>query len=95
MPDDLRLAGGRRCTLGSHPVAFTSWGGPRGRVTLLKLRRADFDLPANLEPTIVVPNAAAARAQPLEVLLWTEGEFGYAVVADDPGTLREIAAGRR
>ena len=95
MPDDLRLAGGRRCTLGSHAVAFTSWGGARGRVTLLQLRRVEFDLPADLAPTIVTPNAAAARARPLDVLLWTEGEFGYVVVADDPGELHNIAARRR
>lgn len=95
MPDDLRLAGGRRCTLGSHAVAFTSWGGARGRVTLLQLRRADFDLPADLAPTIVTPSAAAAKARPLDVLLWTRGEFGYVVVADDPAVLRDVAAGRR
>ncbi len=95
MPDDLRLAGGRRCTLGSHAVAFTSWGGSRGRVTLLKLLRTDFDLPEDLAPTIVTPSAAAAKAHPLDVLLWTRGEFGYVVVADDPGVVREIARERR
>ena len=44
----LRLEGGRRCTLGSHAVCFTTWRDASGRFTLLQLRVEDFGLPAVL-----------------------------------------------
>ena len=90
----LKIEGGRRCTLGSHPVCFTAWRRAGVRLTLLQLRRADFGLPAALSPTVVTPEGTAA-SRPLDVLVWTAGEFGYALVSDEPSALRDIHPGRR
>lgn len=90
-----RLEGGRRCTLGSHPVCFTTWRLGEARITLLQLRRRDFDLPEHLAPTVVAPQGAAAGRRPLDVLLWTSGEDGYAVVADDPTLLSRLVPDAR
>lgn len=93
--ESLRIEGGRRCTLGSHPVCFTTWRRDGARLTLLQLRRTDFGLPANLVPTLVTPRGAAAGAPPVDVLVWTEGEFGYALVSSEPSALRDVHPGPR
>lgn len=87
---ELRIEGGRRCTLGSHPVCFTTWRKDAARLTLLQIRRADFGLPKDLAPALVTPRGAAAGSRPLDVLIWTEGEVGYALVADDSSALRDV-----
>jgi len=86
----LRLEGGRRCTLGSHPVCFSTWRKGDVRFTLIQLRLADFDLPPGLPRTIVTPKGAAAGRRPLDVLVWSKGEFGWALVGDDSSALVAI-----
>jgi hypothetical protein len=90
----LAIEGGRLCTLRSHPVCFTTWRRDGVRLTLLQLRRIDFGLPADLSPTVVAPEGTAA-SRPLDVLVWTTGEFGYALVADEPSALRGVRPVRR
>lgn len=87
---EIKLEGGRRCTLGSHPVCFTTWRKDGVRFTLLQIRRTDFALPKDLAPVAVTPKGAAAGKRPLEVLIWTEGEVGWALVADDPAALASV-----
>ncbi|MCC7140033.1 MAG: hypothetical protein IT460_16555 [Planctomycetes bacterium] len=91
----IRLEGGRRCTLGSHPVCFTTWRKDGVRFTLLQIRRRDFGLPEHLAPTTVTPKGAAAGKKPLDVLIWTEGDVGWALVADDPSALATVRPGPR
>ncbi|MDA1195299.1 MAG: hypothetical protein O2894_08945, partial [Planctomycetota bacterium] len=86
----LRPVGGRPCTLGSHPVAFSAWRAPAGRVTLIQMRRADFGLPADMAPQVVTPSGAAARGRPLDVLFFGQGDTVWVVVADDADDLRRI-----
>lgn len=86
----IRLAGGRRCTIDAHPVCFTTWRGGGARFTLLQFRRADFGLPERLAPTTVVPKESEAGAPPTAVLVWTEGEFSWALVTDDPQALARV-----
>lgn len=93
----IRPVGGRRCTLGSHPVAFTAWrGAPSdrqaegGRLTLIQLRRADFGLPADMAPQLVHPQGQAARGSPLDVLFFGRGDTVWVVVADEAQDLQRV-----
>src|SRR5262245_27821721 len=86
----IRLEGGRRCTLGTHPVCFSTWRQGGVRFTLLQVRRRDFDLPEGLRPTTITPKEAAAGRKPMDVLIWTEGADGWALVADDPAALAAV-----
>ncbi len=86
----MQAVGGRRCTLGSHVVAFTAWRGPGGRLTLLQLRRGDFGLPADMPARIVPMDGPAARGRPLDVFFFGRGDVVWVVVADDPGDLRSV-----
>lgn len=91
LPDlgtSLQAVGGRRCTLGSHVVAFTAWRGEGGRLTLLQLQRGDFGLPADMPGRIVHPEGSAARGRPLGVFFFGRGDFVWVVVADDAEDLR-------
>jgi len=93
LPDigaDMVPVGGRRCTLGVHPVAFTAWRGPAGRVTLLQMRRADFNLPADMAVQVVRPDLVAAEGRPLEVLFFGRADTVWVVVADDADDLRRV-----
>lgn len=82
------LVGGRRCTLGSHPVAFSSWRSARGALTVLQLRSEDFDLPRTLSLRDVIPTGAAARTHNGggAVLHGRDG-FLWVCVADHPADL--------
>lgn len=86
----LELQGGRRCTLGSHPVCFSTWRKDGVRFTLLQIRRSDFNLPKDLAPVAVTPKGPAAEEKTLDVLIWTEGDVGWALVADDPAALASV-----
>ncbi len=82
--------GGRKCTLGSHIVAFTAWQGRGGRLSMVQLKPADFGLAANMAPRVVRPEGDAARAHPLDVLFFGNGEYVWVVVADDAQDLRRV-----
>lgn len=85
--------GGRRCTLGSHPVAFTAWRGTAGgRLTVIQLRRDDFGLPADMKPQQVHPEGQAAEGSPLDVLFFGRGDTVWVVVADDAQDLQRLRA---
>lgn len=85
---DFELVGGRRCTLGSHPVAFSSWRSARGTLTVLQLRADDFDLPRDLPRRTVVPTCAAARKHEGggAVMQGRDGDL-WVCVADRPADL--------
>ncbi|MBL9088467.1 MAG: hypothetical protein JNM10_15105 [Planctomycetia bacterium] len=80
---DAVLEGGRRCTLGSHVVCFSAWRLGGARATLIQLRPEQFGVSPSLSPTIVRADGAAAGRAPLDVLIWADGEFGYALIADE------------
>jgi hypothetical protein len=87
---EIAPVGGRRCTLGTHVVAFTAWKAPNGRVTLLQVQADDFDLPRDLAATRVRPDGPSSRARPLEVLFVAEAPFAWVAVADDPHDLDAV-----
>ena len=74
------LDGGRKCKLGTHPVAFTVWSGPGGKFTLFQCRPDDFGLPLELPRQVVRAEAAAVSGEPPGVLLWADGGRGYILV---------------
>lgn len=86
------LVGGRRCTLGSHPVAFSSWRSPQGSLTVLQLRATDYDLPDALRLRHVRPQGAAARNHDGGALLFARDGFMWVCVADDPADLVRASA---
>lgn len=86
----IELVGGRRCTLGSHTVAFTAWRGSAGRLSMVQMRRADFGLPADMTPRVVRPAGDAAQAQPLDVLFFGNDQYVWVVVADDAADLQRV-----
>lgn len=90
LPDlsgSFQLVGGRRCTLGSHPVAFSSWRGRGGLLTLLQVSCKDFDVPSALAVRHVRPGGAAARKHDGGAVLLARGGFMWVCVADDPKDL--------
>ncbi len=85
----LGVVGGRLCKLGGHPVAFSLWKG-QGPVTLLQIRRADFDLPADLAPRFMRPCRDGDRACEHDVLMFGRGEYVWVFVADDSRDLEVV-----
>ncbi len=78
---ELRLVGGRKCKLGTHPVAFSLWVGPDGKpCSLFQFRVSDFGLQSSLSRKMIAAKNLAVSNGISEALIWTDGEFGYAFV---------------
>lgn len=95
MPDlgqDLKLLGGRKCVLGSHPVVYSLWEGDDGKYSLFQFRPENFDLEEKLRKIVIQPTGSAAQGKICKVLAWREGKHGYALVADEGKALERIAA---
>ncbi len=86
----VKLKGGRRCVLGLHPVVYSLWEGPGGRLTLYQFQTEKFDLPAPLDKTLVQIEEPLTENQRFGALIWQSGKAGYVLVADEAGTLEDL-----
>jgi hypothetical protein len=83
--DELQLAGGRKCKLGTHPVAFTLWRDSSGDYSLFQFQPDRFGLPDSIEPTLVRSTQPAGVEHTCGAWIWTEHGRGY-VFTGDPGS---------
>lgn len=86
-----RLEGGRRCSLGGAPVAFTRWQGASGALTLVTGRAADLDLSPDrplerLGAKVTTPDGAVTWP----VLVHADGGTFWMVVADVEADLERV-----
>lgn len=80
LDSELRLVGGRKCKLGTHPVVFSLWAGPDGLCSLFQFRASDFGLPSRLNKKLVPAKSPAVADGMSDALIWTQQEFGYVLV---------------
>jgi hypothetical protein len=80
----LELAGGRKCKLGTHTVAFTLWSDFAGDYSLFQFQTDRFGLPTTIQPKLVRSTQPAGAEHPCGAWIWTEGAYGY-VLTGDPG----------
>ena len=52
--------------------------------SLLQFRRADFGVESAKAPTVFKPTEMAVKRTPCETLYWSDGEFGFVLVAEAP-----------
>ena len=79
---EFRVSGASPCELMSHPAVHLRYRGPGGTYSLLQFRMYDFDMPPQFERILVQPKHPALTEVPADVLVWTKGERGYALVGD-------------
>lgn len=79
------LSGGRKCKLGTHPVAYSFWTGPGGKCSLFQYRPGDFELPSGMPRRVVHAKPPAVRGEPRSVVLWADGARGYVLVGAGEG----------
>lgn len=69
------LVGGRRCSIGSHPAAYSSWRS-QGRIfSLYQFVPSAFGLAGHVERTTVPGNVSRCQVE-----VWTDGGRGFALV---------------
>jgi anti-sigma factor RsiW len=73
--EGLELVGGRRCSLGSHAVAYSLWRSSDEVYSLYQFIPAEFGLTGAIERTTVPGSGASCQ-----VVVWTEGGWGFALV---------------
>jgi hypothetical protein len=91
--DGLQLAGGRRCKLGTHAVAFTLWRDEVGTYSLFQFQPDRFELLTTIQPTLVRTTQPAATDHAGGAWLWTEGPYGYVLTGDPGNDLRRLSPG--
>jgi len=91
--DGLQLAGGRRCKLGTHAVAFTLWRDEVGKYSLFQFQPDRFGLLTTIEPTLVRTTQPAGAEHACGAWLWTEGQYGYVLTGDPGNDLRRLSPG--
>ncbi len=79
-----RLLGGRRCSLGGRPLAYSRWVGSGTWHSLFQFRPEDFDLPEGLAGWTVDLAPPAVAGPPCRVRVWTDGANGFALVSAAP-----------
>ncbi len=85
MDQSLDLVGGRKCKLGTHPVAFLLWEDDRGEYSVFQFQPQQFGLPDNIPPRLVHAAEPAGTRHRCGAWIWTEEGRGY-VLTGDPGT---------
>ncbi len=82
----LVLEGGRKCALGTLPVAYSRWLGTDGAPwAVFQFVAADHGLPADLDPVEVEVDCLPGGAQECAARVWAEDGRGYVLVAPSPG----------
>ena len=92
---DLQLVGGRKCKLGTHPVAYSQWNGPDGDYSLFQFRPDDFGVSERISQTLVRSQEPAGAQHPGGAWIWTEGPHGYVLTGDPENDLRRISPGSK
>ena len=86
------LVGGRKCKLGTHPVAYTLWRGRAGKASLFQFKPIEFELPGAMKQTLVHAHGMAVADGPNDILVWTEGSRGYVLVCAEPSDLNNFSS---
>jgi hypothetical protein len=84
LPDlgpEMALKGGRRCTLGPHPVLYSLWAHSGRECSLFQFRPGDFGLPDKMEAVVLVPEGQG-EGEICSVEIWVEESRGYALVGE-------------
>ncbi|MBW7998352.1 MAG: hypothetical protein FVQ81_17630 [Candidatus Glassbacteria bacterium] len=85
---DLSLIGGRSSSLGAYPAVYTRWShqaGQQSRCAIIQFRSKDFGLPESAAKEVVQSsnvNCPSTLDKDCNVVVWSEGGNGYALVAD-------------
>jgi hypothetical protein len=80
---DFKVIGGRADKIGANSVAYTVWHGKNDNVySLLQFRRVDFGVNPADRPELVAPEDMAVKHTPCQALYWSEGEYGFVLVAN-------------
>jgi hypothetical protein len=87
--DDMRLIGGKSASLGTYPAVYTRWSHQmqhkQSNCAIIQFRSQDFGLPETTSKEVVHSsdvNCPSALGKNCNVVVWTEGGDGYALVAD-------------
>ncbi len=91
--DGLQLAGGRKCKLGTHAVAFTLWRNAGGNYSLFQFQPDRFGLPPTIKPTLVHTSQPAGAEHACGAWIWTEGRNGFVLTGDPRNDLRRLSPG--
>ena len=78
--DDFHLQGGRQCRWGSNKIVYSLWENHGHPVSLCQFPRDIKGLPEQLEVEIVCCPEPGIDGEPTDILIWTEGDTGYAMV---------------
>ena len=95
LDDGLQLAGGRKCKLGTHAVAFTLWRDAVGDYSLFQFQPDRFGLPPTIRPTLVRTTGPAGAEHTCGAWIWTEGRYGYVLTGDPENDLRRLSPGSK
>ena len=93
--EGFELSGGRKCKLGTHPVAYSLWDSPGGRFSLFQCRPQDFGLPARIRRKVIRANPPAVKGELRSVLLWADVTGGYVLVGPETEFGRVQPDGRK
>ncbi len=97
----LSLIGGRSGSLGVYPAVYSRWvsqARQQSRCAIIQFRSRDFGLPENVDKEVVHGSklncpSAKDKDKNFDVIVWSEGGNGYALVADSTCALSFL--GRR
>ncbi|MCH7725246.1 MAG: hypothetical protein IH991_02005 [Planctomycetes bacterium] len=81
LEDSLKLIGGRKCKIGTQPVAYTLWRGAQAKRSLFQCPASELDLPREMAPTIV--HTRSAPSEPVQsVRIWSKDGRAYLLVGE-------------
>ena len=93
MPDlgpEFSLVGGGASILGTHPVAHSRWEADGKRFSLYQFCPKQFSMPPRTFNEIVAPKGPCASGKDCRVLIWSDGECAFALVADHQAPLSKL-----
>lgn len=92
--EQYRLVGGRTCKLGTHPVAFSLWESPHGKLSLFQGRADELGLSSNAAPKRIRVRDATVDEQLDTVMIWADETRGYVLVGDPESALESVVPSR-
>ena len=89
MQIDMSLVGGKSGSLGVYPAVYTRWSHQmeheQSKCAIIQFRSKDFGLPETAPKEVVHSSSVkcpSSMGKSCNVVVWTEGGNGYALVAD-------------